>query len=162
MNSETITNAVRDLWNLVGPYWPYAWAAAFFVMVLESSQPKAPKGEEATEPTAFTRLGMICSAAIPFVLILHGFGAFILANQTSGTVGGEALLPIVTLFAAVGVLVIVPGLLGAIVGRLAPGLGRALHAISRPLAIGVLVFALYVTWNNLFMVLDLYVLSRSR
>lgn len=162
MNIETIITALNDLLDLVGPYWPYAWAAAFVVMVLESSNPPTPKDEQAPEPTAFTRLGMICSAAIPFVLFLHGFGAFILEHQNTGPVYGAQLIPIVSLIVAVGMLVFVPALIGGAVGRLTPAAGRALHAISRPLAIAVFVFACYVTWRNLFMVLDLYVLTRLR
>ena len=154
---EAAARALGDLLSLAGPLWPYTWAAGFVVMTFESSRSKSAE----TPPSVLSRVGMLASAALPFVLFLHAFGAFILANQ-SGPVHGAALLPVVALVVVSGVLVLLPSAIGRAIGAAAPAAGQILHRVSPLLAIPVLAFALYVTWDNVLMILDLYVMSRTR
>ena len=150
--------AYHDMLALVGPLWPFAWIAAFVLMVLESSAPKHSAREIVglEEPSLLRRLGGLASLVLPFVLFLHGFGAFILAHQ-DGPIENTEMLPVVALVAAIVVLVLVPSMIGAIFAKIAPGLGRALRAVTPYLAIGVCLFAFYVTLENVLLVLDLYV-----
>lgn len=156
---ETLIAAGQELLALVGRNWLVAWAAGFIVMTFESSRPRADAGA-AEQPSASARIGALAIAALPFLLFLDAFGAFILSKQDTGPIGGTQMLPIVVLVGIVGVLVLIPALLGNIVGRLLPQFGAALHRSSPILGLGVLAFALYATWSNVFMVLNLYVLSR--
>lgn len=126
-------------------------------MSFESAQPKP--AEPDAQRSAWVRLGVLASAALPFLLFLHGFGAFVLANR-SGPVYGAALLPLLVLAAAVAILVLVPSVLGYATRRVAPGLATALRPVTPLFALGVLVFAFYATWRNVFMILDLYLLNR--
>ena len=154
---DAMVDAGRELLSLVGDLWIVAWTAAFIVMTLESSRPKPASG---SSPSALARVGALVIAALPCLLFLDAFGAFVLANQTSGVIGGREMLPIVVLIAVIGVLVLVPAMVGAIIARSVPELGATLHRLSHVLGLGVLAFALYATWSNVLTVLNLYVLNR--
>lgn len=157
---DAITNAARELLLLVSPLWPIVWAAAFVVMLFESSRPKPVAGEEREPPSGWARLGMLAIAVLPFLLFVDAFGAFILANRDRGVLSGAEMLPVVVLLGVIAVLVLVPALFGNLIGRLAPALGTVLNRVAPLLGVAVLAFALYATWANVFMVLDLFVMSR--
>ena len=152
-------DAGRELLSLVGDLWIAAWVAGFVVMTLESSRPK-PEVGSTEHPSAWARVGAIAIAALPFLLFLDAFGAFILANQNSGALGGREMLPIVVLVAVIGVLVLVPAIVGSLIARVSPQFGARLHRLAHVLGLVVLAFALYVTGSHVLTVLNLYVLSR--
>src|SRR5215813_818035 len=85
----SITNALSELIALVGQNWLIAAAAAFLVMIFESAKPPAIEGEPEPRASALQRVAMIASLAVPFLLFLDAFGAFVLSQQAKGA-GSES------------------------------------------------------------------------
>ena len=158
MSSATVL--LREFIVLVGQNWLIAASAAFVVMVFESAKPPAVVGEDEPAASPFQRLALIASLAVPFLLFLDAFGAFVLSQQSRGessqSNGG-------VLLAAVGVGVVfllAPGILGWLIAKASPALANIMRRIAPFLALAVFVFTIYVTYRNAFFVLNLYVLSR--
>jgi|CXWL01.1.fsa_nt_gi cytochrome c biogenesis protein CcdA len=155
---------VAELARLAGPMLLVAVALSFAVMTFESAKPKRPEGEPPAEKSAFERLGMIAGLAMPFLLLIHMFMTFVHAAQegqtNAPTTSNEALFPIIALIACFVLLVLLPGLVGWIIGAISPPAGRLLARIAPYLAIAALVFTIYLTWQNVAEALDVYVRSR--
>ena len=156
----SITDAARDLAALVGGNWLIAAGAAFIVMIFESAKPRPVEGEPEPHVSAFQRLAIIASLAVPFLLFLHAFGAFVQAQQNAGEGSENNGAVILALIVAALVLVLAPGIFGWLIAKASPALANMLRRAAPVLAIAVLVFTIYVTYRNAFFVLNLYVLSR--
>lgn len=156
----SITNTLRELAALVGQNWLVAAAAAFIVMVLESAKPSPVEGEDEPRASAFQRVAMIASLAVPLLLFLHAFGAFVLAQQARGEDSQSNGGVILALIAVAVAFVLLPGIIGWLIAKISPPLAHLLRAIAPALALAVFAFTVYVTYNNAFFVLNLYLLSR--
>jgi hypothetical protein len=158
---NAVMDALGALASLVGQNWLIAAGAAFVVMAFESAKPPPVEGEE-HHASALQRVAMIASLAVPFLLFLHAFGAFVLAHQAANQ-GSEHDGPI--LLALIGgavVFVLAPGILGWIIAKASPALANMLRSVAPFLALAVFAFTVYVTYRNAFFLLNLYVLSHMR
>lgn len=156
----SITDTLRELAALVGQNWLIAAAAAFVVMVFESAKPTPVEGEDEPRASALQRVAMIASLAAPFLLFLHVFGAFVLAQQDAGRSSENNGGVILALIACAVVVVLLPGILGWLIAKIGPRFADMLRRAAPLLALAVFVFTVYVTYRNAFFVLNLYVLSR--
>src|SRR5262249_53253223 len=158
----SITQQLHDLAALAGQNWLIAVAAAFLVMVFESAKPTAVEGEDEPHVSAIERLAIITSLACPVLLFLHVFGAFVIAQQGAGAGGENNGGVIMALIVSAIVFVLAPGVIGWLIAKIAPPLGELMRRASPWLALAVFVFTFYVTYQNAFYVLNLYVLSHLR
>jgi hypothetical protein len=159
---SAVTDALREFIALVGQNWLIAASAAFVVMVFESAKPPAVEGEDEPAASPLQRLAMIASLAVPFLLFLDAYGAFVLSQQGrgEGSQGNGGVL-----LAALGVAVVfvlAPGILGWLIAKFWPALATLMRRVAPFLALAVFVFTVYATYRNAFFVLNLYVLSRLR
>jgi hypothetical protein len=156
------TEALREFIALVGRYWLIAASAAFIVMVFESAKPPPVEGEDEPAASPLQRLAMIASLAVPFLLFLDAFGAFVLSQQGrgEGSQGNGAIL--LGALGVAAVFVLAPGVLGWLIAKLSPALAAFMRRLAPFLALAVFVFTIYATYRNAFFVLNLYVLSRLR
>lgn len=159
---ESVTNALRDLAALVGQNWLIAAGAAFVVMIFESAKPQPVEGEAEPRASAVQRVAMIASLAMPFLLFLHAFGAFVIAHQQAGQGSERDGGILLALIAGAVVFVLVPGILGWAIAKASPALGNMLRSAAPLLALLVFAFTIYATYRNAFFVLNLYVLSHMR
>src|SRR5690349_12619252 len=116
----SIADAARDLAALVGFNWLIAAGAAFIVMIFESAKPRPVEGEPEPHVSAFQRLAIIASLAVPFLLFLHAFGAFVQAQQNAGEGSENNSRVILALIVAAFVLVLVPGIIGWLIAKASP------------------------------------------
>jgi hypothetical protein len=158
----SITDLLRDLAALVGANWLIATAAAFIVMVCESAKPTPIEGEPEPHVSAFERVAIIASLAVPVLLFLHVFGAFVQAQQSAGEGSQSNGGVVLALIACAAVFVLAPGILGWIIAKIASPLANVLRRAAPWLALAVFVFTIYVTYRNAAFVLNLYVLSHLR
>lgn len=157
---SSATDLLREFIALVGQNWLIAASAAFIAMVFESAKPPAVVGEDEPPASPLQRVAMIASLAVPFLLFLDAFGAFVLSQQSRGesSQGNGGVL-----LAALGVGVVfllAPGILGWLIAKASPPLANIMRRVAPFLALAVFVFTVYVTYRNAFFVLNLYVLSR--
>ena len=153
---------LEDLVALVGQNWVIAACAAFVVMIFESAKAQPVEGEDEPRASALQRVAMIASLAVPVLLFLHVFGAFIQGQMGIGRSSeGNNEVVIALLVIAAGY-VITPGILGWVIAKASPGLANLMQWAAPILALLVFAFTVYVTYRNTFFVLNLYVLSHMR
>lgn len=159
---NTFITGIEDLVALVGSNWVIAACAAFVVMIFESAKPRPVEGEDEPRASALQRVAMIASLAVPFFLFLHAFGAFVLAHQQAGQGSERDGGIILALIAGAVLFVVAPGIIGWVIAKGSPTLAGFLQRIAPILALLVFAFTVYVTYQNAFYVLNLYVLSHMR
>ncbi|MBI3437687.1 MAG: hypothetical protein HY054_03365 [Proteobacteria bacterium] len=159
---NTFITGIEDLVALVGQNWVVAVCAAFVVMIFESAKPHPVEGQDEPRASALQRVAIIASLAVPFLLFLHAFGAFILAHQQAGQVSERDGGIILALIAGAILFVVAPGIIGWVIAQGSPTLAGLLQRAAPVLALLVFVFTVYVTYRNAFFVLNLYVLSHMR
>ena len=157
---SSATDLLREFIALVGQNWLIAASAAFIVMVFESAKPPAVVGEDEPAASTLQRVAMIASLAVPFLLFLDAFGAFVLSQQSRGE-GSQSNGGVLLAALGVGVVfLLAPGILGWLIAKASPALANIMRRVAPFLALAVFVFTVYVTYRNAFFVLNLYVLSR--
>lgn len=132
-----------------GPLWQYAVIAAFVSMIFDSAKPKREEGEE-KESEGGRNLLMLASLLTPFLLFAHACWA---AYEAQSFGFFNAII-------VIGLVILVSALIGWAIAAFAPGLGRTLYKIAPWVALPVFLFTLYVTWENAWAALNLWILSR--
>ena len=122
-----------------GDLWLAALLGSFFVMICESAKPKPAEGETRAAPQGLALLVMIMSLFTPLLLLVHAFA-----------VGGTPPAVIVVVIGAV----IAAAIIGALVGGLAPDVGRTLNRAAPVLAVPVFALTVYVTWASVLMLVN--------
>src|SRR5262245_18409834 len=112
---ERIVAADGDLWLL-------ALIGSFFVMVCESAK---PRGEGCEEAGGWGLLVNILTMLTPLLLFLHAFAS----------VNGVMSDILIAIIACIGGAVIGAALIGWLIGRVAPDLGRTLNRDAPFLAV---------------------------
>lgn len=130
---ELISASVNQVLEVAGDLWLLALVGSFFGMVCESAKPKPQEGESRAAPQGFALLIMLMSLATPLLLLVHAF------------MSGGALIGIVVLLAA---LMVGSAIIGALLGGLAPDVGRTLNKAAPVLAVPVFALAIYVSWAS--------------
>ena len=159
---DTFIDGLEGLVALVGQNWVIAACAAFVLMIFESAKPRPVEGQDEPRASALQRVAMIASLAVPFLLFLHAFGAFVLAHQQAGQGSERDGGIILALIAGAILFVVAPGIIGWVIAKGSPTLAGLLQRAAPFLALLVFVFTVYVTYRNAFFVLNLYVLSHMR
>ncbi len=140
---DFINTLIGQLLTSAGDLWGGALIGQFFVMVCESAKPKPAEGDSRAEPKGFALLVMVLSLFTPLLLLVHAF-----------YVGAGAPIAIL---AVVGGAIIAAGLIGWLIGMVAPPVGRTLNSAAPLLAIAVFALTLYVTWRSAFGLLNMFV-----
>ena len=153
---DAFVSALGEALALVGPLWLAAWIGALAVLSLEAGAPRPAPGQRRS---ALALASLAAGLALPFLLFVHGFSRFVLRNQDGVFVGAPALTLLIALAGLVGVLVIVPSLFGPLLRAL--GLAWAFAPLTHWLTLAVFAFALWISWADLFTVLDLFASARS-
>lgn len=157
---NVVMDALREFAALVGQNWLIAAGAVFLVMAFDSAKPRAVEGEPEPHTNALERLAMILSLVSPFLLFLGAFGADTLARQGRGEGSPQEHGFLFALIIGFVLLLLAPGLLGWLIAATAPPLARLLRRLAPWLAIAAFAFTVYVTQQNAYYVLNLYVLGR--
>jgi hypothetical protein len=137
-----IGGQVEWLLERVGDLWLGALIGSFFVMVCESARPKPVEGESRAAPQGLALLIMIMSLLTPLLLLVHAFAS-----------GGAPPAVIVVVVGAV----IAAAIVGALIGGLAPDVGRTLNRAAPVLAAPVFALTVYVTWASVLMLVNFVV-----
>src|SRR5688572_26611691 len=95
-----------------GDLWLGALLGSFFVMICESAKPKPQEGESRAAPQGLALLVMIMSLLTPLLLLVHAFAS-----------GGSPPAVVVVVIGAV----IAAAIIGALIGGMAPDVGRTLN-----------------------------------
>ena len=140
-----------ELADAAGILWVCALAAACVAMILESSAPKRPQGEDPPHMPPLRFVAMTTAIITPGFLLLHGVGASLTANK-------DLIAPVI----AVVAVVMIASIAGWIIGAVAPGLGKMLNTASPLISIGVCAFTIWVTWPIAWALIDAYVAAHFR
>lgn len=148
---------VLHLLNAAGAGWLIAALAVVAASAFEAAKP----AENAPARGALALLSMAAALIAPFLLLVHAFWA--VAPHESGNIDGSpALMSVVSLIpgetlTALGivalVLLLVPSLVGGLIGRAAPKFGAMLYRFAPWANAAALAFAVYVTYRNVGAVL---------
>lgn len=154
------TDLLRELFALVGQNWLIAASAAFVAMVFDAAKPSPVEGEEEPAASPLQRVAAIASLAVPFLLFLDAFGAFVLLQQSRGQSSQSNGAVVLAALALAIVFILTPGMLGWLIAKASPTIAAIMRRVAPLLALAVFVFTLYVTHSNASFVLNSYVLSR--
>lgn len=148
---QDFIDAAKQLITLAGPYYMYALAGAFVVMVSESAKPAPPQDEPKGETGPLNVVVSILNLITPFLLFVHGYIAAARAH---------APMPLIAALIVVGGVVVAAAIVGWIIAAAVKPLGRVLLRVMPFAAIAVFAFTLWVTRANLAEAFTHFVLRR--
>ncbi len=140
---DFINALIEQLFDNVGDLWFGALVGQFFVMICESAKPKPEDGERARQWEGVGLWVSILSLLTPILLLVHAVA----------TGSGAVLAALIVVIAAA----LIAAIIGWIIAAAAPGVGRILNRAAPFLAVAVFALTIYVTWQSVFALVNMFV-----